>query len=65
MRDSEILQAAADVLQRKVTVIVRDGLGQTITGDIVQAMMAAGLMTQAIELLREIAAAEQQQKASI
>ncbi len=64
MQDHDVLRIAADVLQRKVSVIVRDGMGKPITEPIAHAMLTAGVMAQTVEFLREVADAFEESSAS-
>lgn len=57
MTESEVINCAADILQRKVQTLISGAHGKVITEDVLTALMNAGFMVDLIDKLRDIAEA--------
>ncbi len=57
MTESEVLNCAADILQRKVQTLVSGAHGKVITEDVLHALLNAGIIADLIEKLRDVAEA--------
>lgn len=55
MSESDVLRAAADVLQRKIECLVNGGIGKEITAGAIHAIMTVGSMTLAVAMLQDLA----------
>ena len=62
MTESEVLNCAADILQRKIQTLVRGAQGQVITEDVLTALMNAGFLVDLVEKLRDVADAFEEEK---
>ena len=55
MTESEVLNCAADILQRKVQTLIKGAHGKVITEDVLTALMNAGFLVDLIDRLRDVA----------
>ena len=57
MTESQVLNCAADILQRKVQTLISGAHGKVLTENVLRALMNAGFMVDLIDKLRDIAEA--------